>query len=167
MANLVRSPGAAIARRLQTTTDRGPLSEYLAFTLANDTYAVPIGAVREILKPPPIAEVPRAPQDVLGVASVRGMLITVIDLRLRFRMAATEPTRRSRILLVEGAEEELIGLLVDEVRQVYRLAEAEIEPAAEVLGGQLADYVIGVGRPEGELVLLIDLRAVIGQLGSV
>lgn len=165
MANLVRSSGAAISRRSQTT-NRGPLSEYLAFTLGSDTYAVPIGVVREILKPPPIAEVPRAPQEVLGVASVRGMLVTVIDLRLRLRMAPSEPTRKSRILLVEGAEEELIGLLVDEVRQVYRLADAEIEPAAEVMGGQLADYVIGVGRPEGELVLIIDLRAVIGQLGS-
>jgi len=166
MADLVRRSGAAIARRLQST-DRGPLSEYLAFTLANDTYAVPIGIVREILKPPPLAEVPRAPREVLGVASVRGMLITVIDLRLRLRMSAAEPTRKSRILLVEGAEEELIGLLVDEVRQVYRLAEREIEPAADILGGQLADHVLGVGRPDGELVLLIDLRAVIDQLGSI
>lgn len=166
MADLVRKSGAALARRLQST-DRGPLSEYLAFRLASDTYAVPIGIVREILKPPPLAEVPRAPREVLGVASVRGMLITVIDLRLRLRLAAEEPTRKSRILLVESAEEELIGLLVDEVHQVYRLAEGEIESAADVLGGQVADHVMGVGRPEGELVILIDLRAVIDQLGSM
>lgn len=165
MADLVPRSNAALARRLQST-DRGPLAEYLAFTLAGDTYAVPIGFVREILKPPPLAEVPRAPREVLGVASVRGMLITVIDLRLRLRLAAEEPTRKSRILLVEGADDEIIGLLVDEVHQVYRLAESEIEAAADVLGGQLADHVMGVGRPGGELVILIDLRAVIDQLGN-
>lgn len=166
MGDLVRTPFAAIAPRTRKA-DRGPLAEYLAFMLADDTYAVPIGLVREILKPPPLAEVPRAPSDVLGVASVRGLLVTVVDLRARLRLAAGEPTRKSRILLVEAAEGELIGLLVDEVRQVYRLGEGEIEAAGDVLGGQLAEHVIGIGRPEGELVTIVDLRPLIEQLGSL
>lgn len=166
MGELVRRTGAAIEKRAPRK-DRGPLAEYLAFTLADDTYAVPIGLVREILKPPPLAEVPRAPRDVLGVASVRGLLVTVVDLRTMLRLEAQAPTRKSRILLVEGAEKELIGLLVDEVRQVYRLADAEIEPAGHVLGGQLAEHVIGIGRPEGTLVVIVDLRPLIDQLGNV
>lgn len=166
MADLVRHPGTTLARRPRKA-DRGPLAEYLAFTLEGDTYAVPIGLVREILKPPPLAEVPRASRDVLGVASVRGLLVTVVDLRARLRLEAAEPTRKSRILLVEAAEGELIGLLVDEVRQVYRLGEGEIEAAGEVLGGQLAEHVIGIGRPEGELVIIVDLRPLIDQLGSL
>lgn len=165
MANLVRTDGAALARRAKKG-DRGPLAEYLAFTLAEDTYAVPIELVREILKPPPLAEVPRAPRDVLGVASVRGLLITVVDLRQRLRRERSEITRRSRILLVEGLESELFGLLVDEVRQVYRLSESEIEAAGHVLGGQLAEHVIGIGRPEGALVTIVDLRPFIDQLGT-
>lgn len=163
MGELAKRNGAALVRRSQKQ-DRGPLAEYLAFTLAEDTYAVPIGLVREILKPPPLAEVPRAPRDVLGVASVRGLLVTVVDLRRRLRLEASEPTRKSRILLVEGAEGELIGLLVDEVQQVYRLAESEIE-APGLLGGQLADHVIGIGRPEGALMIIVDLRPLIEELG--
>lgn len=165
MANLVRRNGAALTRRVQKS-DRGPLAEYLAFTLKGDTYAVPIGLVREILKPPPLAEVPRAPRDVLGIASVRGLLVTVIDLRRRLRLEPAEPTRRSRILLIEAADGELFGLLVDEVRQVYRLAEKEIEAAGDVLGGQLAEHVMGIGRPDGSLIILVDLRPLIEQLGN-
>jgi purine-binding chemotaxis protein CheW len=142
---------------------RGPRVEYLAFRLGSDTYAVPIGEVREILKMPPVTEVPRAPQEVIGVVSVRGLLVTVIDLRRRLRVSGGEITKRGRILLVTGAENEVIGLYVDEVLQVHRLAEAEVEVATNVLGGKLADYVVGIGRPEGTLLILIDLRPILGR----
>lgn len=164
MADLVRRGERAIARRAQKT--KGPLVEYLAFVLAGDVYAVPIGAVREILKPPAFTEVPRAPREVLGVVSVRGLLVTVVDLRRRLRLEESAPTRKSRILLAEGAGGELIGLLVDEVLQVHRLGESEIEVASSVLGGQLAEYVLGIGRPEGALLVLLDLRPIIGAPGA-
>jgi len=143
---------------------RGPRVEYLAFRLGSDTYAVSIGEVREILKLPPVTEVPRAPSEVIGVVSVRGLLVTVIDLRQRLRIAAGDLTRKGRILLVNGAENEIIGLYVDEVLQVYRLAEGEIEVAGSVLGGKLADYVVGIGRPDDALLILIDLRPVLGRV---
>jgi purine-binding chemotaxis protein CheW len=165
MANLL-SPGAKSQARRGMKL-RGPRVEYLAFRLGGDTYAVPIGEVREILKLPPVTEVPRAPSEIVGVVSVRGLLVTVIDLRHRLRTARSEITRRGRILLVTGAENETIGLYVDEVLQVYRLAESEIEIAANVLGGKLADYVVGIGRPEGALLILIDLRPVVGRLEAV
>ena len=96
--------------------------------------------------------------------SVRGLLVTVIDLRRRLRMPAAELSRKGRILLVIGAENEILGLYVDEVLQVYRLTETEIEGAANVLGGKLADYVVGIGRPEGSLLVLIDLRPIVGRI---
>jgi len=142
---------------------RGPRVEYLSFRLSTDTYAVSIGEVREILKMPPVTEVPRAPRDVVGVVSVRGLLVTVFDLRQRMRVSSGEITKRGRILLVTGAENEVIGLYVDEVLQVHRLAESEIEVATNVLGGKIADYVVGIGRPEGSLLILIDLRPVLGR----
>lgn len=166
MGELVKKNGAVLARRSQRA-GRGPLAEYLAFTVADDAYAVPIGLVREILKPPPLAEVPRAPRHVLGVASVRGLLVTVVDLRILLRLDPASITRKSRLLLVEGLEGELIGLLVDEVRQVHRLAESEIETSSHVLSGQLAEHVIGIGRPEGELVIIVDLRPLIEELGEL
>jgi purine-binding chemotaxis protein CheW len=161
MADLV-APGRSDAQR--GVKARGPRVEYLAFKLGTDTYAVPIGEVREILKLPPVTEVPRAPGEIVGVVSVRGLLVTVMSLRARLHLtAAAEPSRKGRILLVMGAQEEVIGLYVDEVLQVYRLAESEIEVAASVLGGRLGDYIVGIGRPEGALLTLLDLRPVLGR----
>lgn len=165
MADLVKREARSLARRVSDDA-RGKRSEYLAFTLGDDIYAVPIGAVREILKLPLLAEVPRGPRDVLGIASVRGLLVTVVDLRGKLGLEPAEPTRKSRLLLVEGEDAELFGLLVDEVRKVYRLAEAEIEAASEVLAGQVGDHVAGIGRPEGEVVILMNLRPLLEDLGA-
>ena len=157
--------GAGLLRRVEAkglakrSGDLGRRTEYLAFVLARDTYAVQIAYIAEILKPPPVTTVPRAPREVIGVMSVRGRLVTVIDLRRRFRLAEQPADRRTRILLVEAGDEH-IGLLVDEVLQVYRLAESEIEPA-QVLGGDQPAHIAGIGRPEGALLILIDLKPII------
>src|SRR6185295_16992395 len=105
MADLVPRDGGAPTRR--GSKARGPRVEYLAFRLGTDTYAVPIGEVREILKMPPVTEVPRAPKEVVGVVSVRGLLVTVIDLRQRLRVSGGDLTKKGRILLVIGAENEI------------------------------------------------------------
>jgi purine-binding chemotaxis protein CheW len=162
MANLAIPGARSDAQR--GIKQRGPRVEYLAFRLGADTYAVPIGEVREILKLPPVTEVPRAPPEILGVVSVRGLLVTVMCLRTKLRLTEGEPSRKGRILLVMGAQEEVIGLYVDEVLQVYRLAESEVEVAASVLGGRLGDYIVGIGRPEGALLTLLDLRPVLGRV---
>jgi purine-binding chemotaxis protein CheW len=188
MADLARRPGAGLRRVRQQ--DRGPLVEYLAFALAGEPYAAPVSLVREILKPPPLTPVPRAPRSVLGIVSVRGQLVTVIDLRRRLRLAEAQPTRRARILLVDGEAGETLGLFVDEVLAVYRLADGEVEAAAAALGNEVAPYIAGIARPgaarmaiaaplgageaakkratmasapaeEGGVVILLDLRAVL------
>lgn len=146
----------------RATRRREDISEFLAFALAGERFALPLRAVREILMRVPITEVPGAPRDVLGILSVRGRITTVIDLRRRLRMPSAEPSRVSRILLVDGGDE-VIGLLVDEVYQVYRLEEDEIEPAAEV-AGDLSEYIFGIGRPSGadgelgseDIIILLD-----------
>lgn len=153
-----RSEATAVHRSVKL---KGHLVEYLAFALAAEQYAVPIGDIREILKLMPITEVPRAPADVIGIVSVRGQLVTLFDLRRKLGLPLLAPTPRTRILLTEGAEGEVVGVYVDEVLQVYRLAAGEIEQA-EALGGQLADHVVGIGRPAGALLTLIDLRPLLG-----
>ena len=152
----VRSAPRAVRR----TGEGGRRTEYLAFSLAAEAYAVQIAYIAEILKPPPITEVPRAPRNVLGVISVRGKLVTVMDLRRRFRLPEPPIDRKSRILLAEAGTEEQIGLLVDEVMQVYRLADSEIEPA-NVLGGDQPAHIAGNGRPPGALLILLDLRPIL------
>src|ERR1019366_4009879 len=153
-------PGSRAARR---SREAGTRTEYLAFALGGETYAVPIAQLPEILKPPPITDVPRAPSPVLGVISVRGKLVTVIDLRRRLRLAEAPTDRRTRILLVESGGGEQMGLLVDEVHQVWRLAHEEIE-APGVLGGEQAVHIAGIGRPagvDGAVLILLDLRPIV------
>jgi chemotaxis signal transduction protein len=119
--------------------------DFLAFTVGDEQYALPLSAVREILKPPAVTEVPFAPAIVLGIISVRGRVTTLVDLRRKLKMPETAITVKTRVILVDKGEE-VLGLLVDEVLQVYRLREDEVEMAS-VMGRDLAEYVMGIGRP--------------------
>ncbi len=150
----------------------GTAKEFLAFKLVDDFFGVELLRIREILTPPPLTRVPRAARDVMGVCSVRGLLVTVIDLRRRLKLEERKATRQSRILLVRTESEEIIGLFVDEVRQVVRLGEGDVEVAQSVLGGDLTEHVVGLGRPAGlgsatggrdhrELLILLDLSSIV------
>lgn len=145
---------AAVPSRATETTH-----EYLAFEVSGDRMALPLAAVKEILKLAPITPVPRAGREVLGILSVRGRITTVICLRAKLGLPEPEPGSRSaRILLVDrGAE--ILGLRVDAVTEVLRLRTSEIEPA-EVIGAGLAEHVTGLGRPGGasgaDVVVLLD-----------
>ncbi|MCC6553715.1 MAG: purine-binding chemotaxis protein CheW [Polyangiaceae bacterium] len=181
MADLTRRSqnlkGRLARRNVRSVSGR--LTEYLAFTLAGETYAAPVSVIREIKEPPPLTPVPRAPDATMGIVSVRGQLVTVIDLRRRMRLHEGAPTRRTRILLVEANGGELIGLYVDEVQQVYRLADAEIEHATTALGGDVAGHITGIARPgqgaavhaeeaggaaeQPQVIILLDLQAILGS----
>lgn len=150
-------------RAVRRAGDGGKRVEYLAFVLAGETYAVQIAHVAEILRPPPVTDVPRAPANVLGVISVRGKLVTVLDLRKQLRLPAAPADRKTRVLLADVGTGEQIGLLVDEVHQVWRLAVEEIEPSA-VLGGEQPPHIAGIGRPTGSggtILILLDLRPIL------
>ncbi len=152
-----RSPARARA------SSRGAVTEYLAFRLGTDAFAAPVSMIREILKPPPITHVPRAPRHLLGIVSVRGLVVTVLDLRRLMRVDEAPLTGRSRILLV-GSDIEVLGLLVDEVLEVHRLPEGDIERAAVVLGSDVSEAVSGIARPEGvgdKVIILLDLRVLL------
>lgn len=150
-------------RAVRRAGEAGRRVEYLSFVLAGETYAVQIAHVAEILRLQPITEVPRAPSTVLGVISVRGKLVTVLDLRRRFRLPEGPLDRKARILLADVGTGEQIGLLVDEVHQVWRLAAEEIEPS-NVLGGEQPAHMAGIGRPSdsgGAILILLDLRPIL------
>lgn len=159
-------------RGLRATGQEG-LEEYIGFRVGDEAFALPLALVREILKPPPITEVPRARPDILGIVSVRGQITTVIDLQRRLRLTARAASANTRILLVE-ASDEVLGLMVDEVTQVYRLSTHEIELASNVLGAEFGSHVAGIGRPRirglrgeamqvsDEVLILLDLAALLG-----
>lgn len=171
MSELVKRPTLVPARPTGVESRAASLREVLAFALADEAYGFPLARVREILKLPPITPVPRAPRHVLGIVSVRGVITTVVDLRRLMRVEERPPEKHARILLVDVGGE-VLGALVDEVLQVHRLAEDEVELAG-VVGGDLSDHVIGVGRPRArrdqdqagrELIVLLDPEPLFARL---
>ncbi len=141
----------------------GAVTEYLAFRLGTDAFAAPVSMIREILKPPPITFVPRAPRHILGIVSVRGLVVTVLDLRRMMRLQEAPVGSRSRILLV-ATDEETLGLLVDEVHEVHRLPESEVERASAVLGSDVSDAVSGIAHPldgREKVLVLLDLKVLL------
>lgn len=153
--------GSAGAERSPAGSPRGELREHVAFLLGAEEYAVAIGRVREILKPPPITEVPRAPRHVLGVIAVRGEVVAVVDPRPRLALPPGSPGPSSRIVVCEGAGGP-VGLLVDAVSQVVRLPPEAVEPRPPGVGGEAADVIAGIGRDGERLVILLDLDALLG-----
>jgi purine-binding chemotaxis protein CheW len=127
------------------SSDELGVRDFLAFVVGDEQYALPLSAVREIMKPPVVTEVPGAPKNVLGIISVRGHVTTLLDLRRKLKMEEKTLAAKARVILVDKGEE-VLGLLVDSVLQVYRLREDEVELAL-VMGRDLAEYVMGIGRP--------------------
>jgi len=137
--------------------------EVLAFALGPEEYGVDILRLREIIRTRPITEVPRAPAFVLGVIGVRGEVLPVLDLRqrLRLRQQRTAPARAHRVLIVKK-QGEAFGLLVDEVRQVVRLRDEDIEQRPGLLGAGESEFIAGIARPRPDrLVILLELDAVL------
>jgi purine-binding chemotaxis protein CheW len=139
------------------------LVEYLIFHLAGETYGVEIGRVLEVMRTPPITEVPRAPVDVRGVISVRGEVITLVDPRGRLGLPPAEGPPGSRVVIVDDGDG-ACGWLVDRLAGVVRLPGGALEPCPQTLGSAGGDLFLGIGRERGRLFLVIDPRAVLRPL---
>jgi len=136
------------------------VQEYLSFVLADETFAVNIFGIKEIIKLPLITEVPRTEPIILGILSLRGTIAPVVDLRKRLNLETSPQTRKSRVLIVQSIDG-LSGLLVDEVRHVIRLKDENIEPPPGVFDRAEAEHIVGVGRHEGEMYTLLELESVV------
>jgi purine-binding chemotaxis protein CheW len=134
------------------------LHEFLTFLLGQEEYAVPIERVREVLKAPAITEVPRAPTHVLGVVTVRGEVVAVIDARARLGLGGE--SSGARIVIVDAGEGPL-GLLVDAVTSVVRLPAGSIEPCPQGISTAAAECVIGIGRQRDRLFMVLDVAALL------
>ena len=133
------------------------LRELLAFELAHSPYAIPVERVREIVRVREMTRVPRVPDWVRGVVTLRGEVVQVIDLRMRLGLEATEPGRRSRIVVLHGDDERITGVLVDAVREVMRVAEDAFSASEEGEVGAVSELCL----QEGEFVSVIDVDRVL------
>jgi purine-binding chemotaxis protein CheW len=140
---------------------KSDFQEYLVLLLAGEPYALELGAVREIVNLPTFTEVPRSAPDIVGVCSVRGLLLTVVDLRKRLNLVAKTPERGARILLTQSQVGEDIGLLVDEVQQVIKLGPSEMEPVQEMMA-EPSPHIRGVFHLAGQVVIVLNAQSVSG-----
>lgn len=136
--------------------------QWVTFRLQEETYGINVMQVQEVLRYTEIAPVPGAPGYVMGIINLRGNVVTVIDTRARFGLAAGDVTDNSRIVIIE-AERQVIGILVDSVAEVVYLKQSEVDTAPNVGTDESARFIQGVSNREGELLILVDLNKLLND----
>lgn len=139
--------------------------KYLTFSLRSESYAVDVRRVREIIRLTSITWVPRMPEFVRGVINLRGKIIPVLDLRLRFGLPDTAATDHTCIVVVQlgadAATRRESGLIVDSVEEVLNLTAQEIEETPDFGSEVDTRYLLGVAKSRGQVKLLLDLDRIL------
>jgi len=140
--------------------------KYLTFTLADEEYGIGILKVKEIIGMMAITTVPRTPEYMKGVINLRGKVIPVVDLRLKFGMESIGYTERTCIIVVEitGDNQKIqIGILVDSVSEVLNIKAADIEDAPNFGSHLDTEYILGMAKTGGRVKILLDIDKVLNR----
>lgn len=142
--------------------------KHLTFVLGREHYGVPVLKVREIIRLCDITPVPQMPDYIKGVLNLRGKIIPVADLRVKFRLASTENTDLTCIVVVQVSLADktstLMGLIVDAVEEVANLTAADIEPTPDFGGVVHAGYILGIAKVKGQVKALLDIDQVVSGI---
>jgi purine-binding chemotaxis protein CheW len=146
--------------------------QFLTFKLDEEIFAVEVARVREILDVTTITKVPQTPDFMRGVINLRGGVVPVIDLRLKFGMTRTENTVNTCIIVVEitlGEETTILGTLADSVQEVFDLEPDQIEPAPRIGTRLNTDFLKGMGKHNDSFIMILDIDKVFSasELASV
>jgi len=139
--------------------------KYLTFALAQEEYGVPVLKVREIIKMMDVTGVPQVPRHIKGVINLRGKVIPVVDLRLKFGFEGQQTTDQTCIIVVEvdlAGRHIMLGMVVDRVSEVLNVVAEEIEPTPDFGERLNTEYLQGVAKIKGKVKLLLDLDRVLG-----
>lgn len=138
--------------------------KYLTFTLAEEEYGIGILKIKEIIGMMPITSVPQTPEFLKGVINLRGKVIPVMDLRLKFGMEEMDYTERTCIIVVEIEGQActiMIGLVVDAVSEVLNIKTDDIEDAPNFGANLDSEYILGMAKMEGGVKILLDIDRVL------
>jgi purine-binding chemotaxis protein CheW len=156
--------GKKIDQAMKAMTDKE--GKYLTFNMAEEEYGIGILKIKEIIGMLPITSVPQTPEFVKGVVNLRGKVIPVIDLRLRFGMPTMDYTERTCIIVVEidgQAGTIQVGIVVDSVSEVLNIKGEDIEKTP-TFGAKLnTDYILGMAKMEGGVKILLDIDQVLNS----
>ena len=134
--------------------------QIVGFRIGQETFGLPIAIVREIVRVPEITPVPNAPTYIEGVINLRGRIIPVVDLRKRFGGDIAELNKKSRVVVVE-LETRVVGLIVNSASEVLRIPPSEIEAPQNIFQEGEINFITGVGKLNGRLVMLLDLSRIL------
>ena len=140
--------------------------KYLTFSLDKEEYGIGILKIKEIIGMMPVTQVPRTPPFVKGVINLRGKVIPVIDLRLRFGMDETEYTERTCIIVVEielQSGQLMIGIVVDSVSEVLNIKGEDIEETPAFGETLSTEYILGMAKMEGGVKILLNIEKTLGE----
>ncbi len=140
--------------------------KYLTFSLAGEEYGIGILKIREIIGMMPITSVPQTPTFIKGVINLRGKVIPVMDLRMRFGMPAMDYNERTCIIVVEisgPAGTVQIGIVVDAVSEVLNIKSDDMEPTPSFGSKLNTEYILGMAKMGGGIKILLDINRVLGS----
>jgi len=135
-------------------------TQYLTFKLEDEVFALDISKVREVLDFTTITKVPRTPEFMRGVINLRGSVVPVVDLRLKFGMSKTEKTVNTCIIITEvtvDGEKTILGTLADSVQEVMNLEHDQIEPAPKIGTKLSVEFIKGMGKQGEHFTIIIDI----------
>lgn len=144
----------------------GLAGKYLTFKLEVEEYGLEILKVQEIMKMMEITPVPRTPKFVKGVINLRGKVIPVVDIRIKFEMEEKEETEMTCVIVVQVAREGgsiVMGIVVDEVSEVLDIMADEIEPSPEFGASIDTSFILGMAKSRGAVKILLDIDKVLSQ----
>jgi purine-binding chemotaxis protein CheW len=154
-----RSPAGALLA--QATAEQ---QQYLTFTLGEEMFAIGILAIREIIEYGHLTEVPMTPPFIRGVINLRGAVVPVVDMAVRFGRSASEVSKRTCIVIVETTTSDhalQMGIVVDAVSEVLEIPASEIEPPPEFGARIRTDFISGMGKVGGKFVVMLDVNKVL------
>lgn len=160
MESAVLDRETAAARK--NTEDRG--GKYLVFELGGEEFGIRVQKVREIMGVQDITAVPQTPAHIKGVINLRGKVIPVVDLRLKFGLPEQAYTQRTCIIVVQVKNEGgpmLMGIVVDGVAEVLNLAAADIEDTPDFGDGTVTPYLLGMAKVKGKVKILLEIDRVL------
>ncbi len=138
-------------------------TQYLTYKLGDETFALDIGKVREVLDFTTVTKVPRPPEFMRGVINLRGSVVPVVDLRLKFGMTKTEKSVNTCVIIVEvnvDGETTILGALADSVQEVLDLDAGHIEPAPKIGSTVYHDFIRGMGKHNEQFIIILDVDKV-------
>lgn len=145
---------------METTENLNDIRQLVVFDLAGEEYAIDIQTVQEIIRYQNITKMPKTQEFVEGVINLRGRVIPVLDLRKRFNLELKEESAETRIVVVEVSNI-VIGMIVDAVSQVLRMPESSIEPPSPIVANIDSDFILGVGKLEDQLIIMLDVEKIL------